>query len=170
MPDRTSVSQYLQIQMWNVLSPPENKEKWQPHTKSYYSLFCSFLPLTLAVLPTQSSPVAVKLTTLAAHGNSQESNKPECPGLFRTGQVLEVSKYLVYVDYLESHTVSTNFMWTFIFQVGTGYSFTVGQIPGYSTNEVEVADNLYSCLEQFFTLLPKYQANDFYLTGEVITT
>lgn len=50
--------------------------------------------------------------------------------------------------------------------VGTGYSFTVGQIPGYSTNEVEVADNLYSCLEQFFTLLPKYQANDFYLTGE----
>ena len=50
-------------------------------------------------------------------------------------------------------------------QVGTGYSFTV--VTGYSKNEEDVAENLYSCLEQFFMLFPYYQKNDFYLTGEV---
>lgn len=50
-------------------------------------------------------------------------------------------------------------------QVGTGYSFT--DDGGFSTTETEVAENLYICLTQFFTLLPNYQKNDFYITGEV---
>jgi len=49
--------------------------------------------------------------------------------------------------------------------VGTGFSFT-GDDAGYSTNESEVAVNLYSCLTQFFTLFPKHALNDFYVTGE----
>lgn len=53
-------------------------------------------------------------------------------------------------------------------QVGTGFSFTVNK-DGYSTNEKDVADNLYSCLTQFFTVFSEYQSNDFYLTGEVST-
>jgi len=49
--------------------------------------------------------------------------------------------------------------------VGTGFSFT--DFPGgYSTNENEVATNLYSALTQFFTIYSDYQNNDFYLTGE----
>ena len=51
-------------------------------------------------------------------------------------------------------------------QVGTGFSFTES-IMGFSTNESEVATNLYSALIQFFTVYSDYQKNDFYLTGEV---
>ncbi len=51
-------------------------------------------------------------------------------------------------------------------QVGTGFSFTNNTL-GLSTNEVEVANNLYSALTQFFTVFTSYQANDFYVIGEV---
>jgi len=49
--------------------------------------------------------------------------------------------------------------------VGTGFSFT-GDDAGYSTNESQVAVNLYSFLTQFFILFPKHAQNDFYVTGE----
>ncbi len=54
----------------------------------------------------------------------------------------------------------------FCLQVGTGFSFT-NDSRGFSTDETEVAVNLYSALTQFFMVFSEYQANDFYLTGEV---
>ena len=50
--------------------------------------------------------------------------------------------------------------------MGTGFSFT-DSVMGLSTNESEVATNLYSALIQFFTVFSGYQKNDFYVTGEV---
>ena len=58
-----------------------------------------------------------------------------------------------------------NFVYLFL-QVGTGYSFTDNK-AGYSSDETDVAENLYSSLIQFFTIFSDYQKNDFYLTGEV---
>jgi len=49
--------------------------------------------------------------------------------------------------------------------VGTGFSYT-GDDSGYSTDEMDVARNLYATLVQFFELFPEYQHNDFYVTGE----
>ena len=49
--------------------------------------------------------------------------------------------------------------------VGTGFSF-VDKDEGYVKNEVEVGRDLYSCLQQFFTLFPKLQENKFFVTGE----
>ena len=50
-------------------------------------------------------------------------------------------------------------------QVGTGFSYT--DKGGMSTNEEQVADNLYSCITQFLTVFSEYQASEFYVTGEV---
>lgn len=47
--------------------------------------------------------------------------------------------------------------------VGTGFSFTRG---GFAENETAVAEDLYSCLTQIFTLFPHLQENEFYITGE----
>ncbi|XP_050304829.1 venom serine carboxypeptidase-like [Anthonomus grandis grandis] len=47
--------------------------------------------------------------------------------------------------------------------VGTGYSFTEG---GYAQNETKVGEDLYETLQQFFTLFPNLQTNDFYISGE----
>ncbi|GAB6029919.1 hypothetical protein CHUAL_005617 [Chamberlinius hualienensis] len=49
--------------------------------------------------------------------------------------------------------------------VGTGWSFTNSE-AGYTTNQDQVAADLYSFLTQFFELFPEYVANEFYLTGE----
>ncbi|CAI6361672.1 unnamed protein product [Macrosiphum euphorbiae] len=49
--------------------------------------------------------------------------------------------------------------------VGTGFSYT-GDDSGYSSDEMDVAQNLYATLVQFFELFPEYQHNDFYVTGE----
>ena len=51
-------------------------------------------------------------------------------------------------------------------QVGTGFSFT-NSTQGLSTNESEIATNLYSALTQFFAIYSDYQKNDFYIIGEV---
>lgn len=48
--------------------------------------------------------------------------------------------------------------------VGTGFSFT--DEDGYARNEVDVGNNLYEALVQFFTLFPQLQTNPFYVTGE----
>ncbi|KAI6661579.1 serine carboxypeptidase CPVL-like [Oopsacas minuta] len=48
--------------------------------------------------------------------------------------------------------------------VGTGYSF-VRDKDGLSTNENQVADNLYEAMLQFFRLFG-YKKNEFYITGE----
>lgn len=49
--------------------------------------------------------------------------------------------------------------------VGTGFSFT-GADAGYAKNEVDVANDLYSFLQQFFQIYYQFQKNDFYATGE----
>jgi len=49
--------------------------------------------------------------------------------------------------------------------VGTGFSYTHDQ-SGYSNNEDDVANNLYNCLQQFFTVYNNYIDNDLYITGE----
>ncbi|XP_022166518.1 venom serine carboxypeptidase-like [Myzus persicae] len=49
--------------------------------------------------------------------------------------------------------------------VGTGFSYT-GDDSGYSTDQMDVARNMYAALVQFFELFPEYQHNDFYVTGE----
>ncbi|KAJ8977296.1 hypothetical protein NQ317_007435 [Molorchus minor] len=47
--------------------------------------------------------------------------------------------------------------------VGTGYSFTNG---GYAQNETQVGEDLYDALQQFFTMFPDLQKNEFYISGE----
>lgn len=47
--------------------------------------------------------------------------------------------------------------------VGTGLSFTDG---GYADNQTKVGQDLYKGLQQFFTLFPKLQNNEFYISGE----
>ncbi|GAB0092610.1 hypothetical protein DMENIID0001_076170 [Sergentomyia squamirostris] len=49
--------------------------------------------------------------------------------------------------------------------VGAGFSFTESEY-GYSNNEMELAENLYRGLQQFFTLFPELRSNAFYLCGE----
>lgn len=49
--------------------------------------------------------------------------------------------------------------------VGTGFSF-VDKDEGYAKNEVDVGNNLYTALQQFFTLFPDLQKNEFWVTGE----
>eukprot|EP00058_Branchiostoma_floridae_P015260 XP_002600748.1 hypothetical protein BRAFLDRAFT_83491 [Branchiostoma floridae] len=49
--------------------------------------------------------------------------------------------------------------------VGTGFSFTKSD-AGFSTNQEEVADNLYNALLQFYQIYPDFQKRDFYVTGE----
>jgi len=68
--------------------------------------------------------------------------------------------------------VPNNYTWTQQFSmvwmdnpVGAGWSFTESN-QGYSTNEDDVADNLYSAVTQFFQLFPDLKDNDFYITGE----
>merc|ERR1719516_580428 len=46
--------------------------------------------------------------------------------------------------------------------VGAGFSFS-NRMP---TTQTEVSDNLYECLQQWFTLFPMYQTNPFYPFGE----
>jgi vitellogenic carboxypeptidase-like protein len=49
--------------------------------------------------------------------------------------------------------------------VGTGFSFTDKE-EGYAKNEIDVGNNLYEALIQFFTLFPDLQKNKFFVTGE----
>lgn len=48
--------------------------------------------------------------------------------------------------------------------VGTGYSFTDSQ-EGYSKNEDDVGHNLLVALQQFFSMFPKLQKNDLFVSG-----
>ncbi|KAF4532133.1 hypothetical protein B566_EDAN004139 [Ephemera danica] len=48
---------------------------------------------------------------------------------------------------------------------GTGFSFTDDD-AGYARNQSDVARDLYSALQQFFTLFPDLQKNEFFVTGE----
>lgn len=51
--------------------------------------------------------------------------------------------------------------------VGTGFSF-VDKDEGYAKNEVDVGNDLYNALLQFYTLFPNQQKNKFYVTGKFI--
>lgn len=48
---------------------------------------------------------------------------------------------------------------------GTGFSFTDND-NGYCRNEEDVGRDLYSALQQFFTLFPQLRGNNFFVTGE----
>eukprot|EP01133_Synstelium_polycarpum_P012995 gene12995-15286_t len=48
--------------------------------------------------------------------------------------------------------------------VGTGFSYT--NTGGYSTNQDEIAANLYSLLNQFYKIFPQFVGNDLYIAGE----
>lgn len=47
--------------------------------------------------------------------------------------------------------------------VGTGFSFTQ---DGFAENETAVAEDLFACVTQIFTLFPDLQDNELYVTGE----
>lgn len=47
--------------------------------------------------------------------------------------------------------------------VGTGFSYTNG---GYAQNQTRVGKELYKFLQQFFTMFPDLQKNQFFITGE----
>lgn len=47
--------------------------------------------------------------------------------------------------------------------VGTGFSFTK---YGYADNETQVGNDLFNVLQQFFTMFPKLQKNELYISGE----
>jgi vitellogenic carboxypeptidase-like protein len=49
--------------------------------------------------------------------------------------------------------------------VGAGFSYT-GTGKGYVVDEDEVANNLYSLLQQFYTVFPSVSKKDLYVTGE----
>ena len=49
--------------------------------------------------------------------------------------------------------------------VGTGYSY-VGQLNETVTNELEVAEGIYTFLQRFFQLYPQYQSLPFFIFGE----
>lgn len=48
--------------------------------------------------------------------------------------------------------------------VGTGFSFT--NEDGFAQNETIIGEHLFEALQQFFTLFPDLQKNEFYVTGE----
>lgn len=49
--------------------------------------------------------------------------------------------------------------------VGTGFS-TVADDAGYATNEKDVGRDLYSAMQQFFTVFSELRSHEFYITGE----
>lgn len=49
--------------------------------------------------------------------------------------------------------------------VGTGFSFT-DKDEGYSTRIIDIGQNLFIAMQQFFSLFSEYASNDFYVTGE----
>ena len=86
------------------------------------------------------------------------------------GLFVETGPYVV--NEAGDSATKREFAWTndyhviFIDQpVGTGFSFTDDD-QGYARNESDVANDMFECLQQFFTLFPQYQRNKFYLTGE----
>ncbi|KTF88903.1 hypothetical protein cypCar_00030797 [Cyprinus carpio] len=54
---------------------------------------------------------------------------------------------------------------SFIFKVGTGWSFTEDD-RGFAQNQDDVGRDLYSALTQFFQIFSEFQPNPFYATGE----
>lgn len=49
--------------------------------------------------------------------------------------------------------------------VGAGFSYT-NNAAGYARNQVDVGNNLFSAIRQFFQVFPELKSNSFYLTGE----
>jgi len=65
-----------------------------------------------------------------------------------------------------SHSWNEQFSMIYIDNpVGTGFSFTESK-EGFCTNETDVANDLYSVLQQFFLVFPELVPLEFYVTGE----
>ncbi|XP_054156696.1 probable serine carboxypeptidase CPVL [Oppia nitens] len=85
-------------------------------------------------------------------------------GLFNENGPLVLDKNLK--SSIRQYTWAQEYSMIFIDNpVGTGFSFTHNDL-GYATNETDVARDLYTALQQFFTLFPNERQNDFYITGE----
>jgi len=85
------------------------------------------------------------------------------------GLFIEHGPFLVQADL---KPVTRNISWTDSYNVlyidqpvGTGFSFTEKD-EGYVTNQVQVANDLYEALRQFFIVFKEVQSSDFYISGE----
>lgn len=87
-------------------------------------------------------------------------------GVFNLNGPFSVCKYCEDELKLRDHAWTTTYSMLYVDNpVGTGFSYT-GEDSGYSTDQTDVARNMYTTLVQFFELFPEYQHNDFYVTGE----
>eukprot|EP00008_Paramoeba_atlantica_P006164 CAMPEP_0201487890 /NCGR_PEP_ID=MMETSP0151_2-20130828/16123_1 /ASSEMBLY_ACC=CAM_ASM_000257 /TAXON_ID=200890 /ORGANISM="Paramoeba atlantica, Strain 621/1 / CCAP 1560/9" /LENGTH=452 /DNA_ID=CAMNT_0047873059 /DNA_START=47 /DNA_END=1405 /DNA_ORIENTATION=+ len=85
-------------------------------------------------------------------------------GLFAENGPFSVSQNLSLVP--NPYTWNSNFSMVYVDNpVGTGWSFTQYE-QGYATDMFGVARNLWSLLQQFFTIFPDLQKNDFYVCAE----
>lgn len=51
-----------------------------------------------------------------------------------------------------------------VYKCHLGYSYSDPE--GLPTDQARVAEDLYNCLQQFYTLFPEFQGNDFFAFGE----
>ncbi|XP_054157696.1 venom serine carboxypeptidase-like [Oppia nitens] len=85
-------------------------------------------------------------------------------GLFIENGPLVLDKHLK--ASLRQYTWAQEFSMLFIDNpIGAGFSYTQNDL-GYAKNQSDVANNLYTALQQFFILFPNERLNDFYITGE----
>ena len=75
-------------------------------------------------------------------------------GLFVEHGPVSVTKDLKLVKRPTSWALSHNVLYIDN-PVGTGFSFTAG---GYAENETAVAEDLFDCIIQLYTLVPEFQA------------
>jgi len=85
------------------------------------------------------------------------------------GMFVEMGPFNVDADFnLIANPYTWNDKYNMLFidnPVGAGFSYT-GTGKGYVTNQDEVADNLYSLLQQFYQVFPDVLKTDLYVTGE----
>lgn len=70
--------------------------------------------------------------------------------------ILEPRKYSWHIDYNLIYIDNP---------VGTGFSFTDSE-DGYAKNEIDVGNNLYEGMKQFYQLFPELRSNEFFISGE----
>ncbi|KAG8181456.1 hypothetical protein JTE90_017518 [Oedothorax gibbosus] len=92
---------------------------------------------------------------------------PGTSGLF--GMFVLNGPYTMHSDMtvgLRNHTWAKEFSVLYVDNpVGAGFSFTDNE-NGYATGQDQIANDLYTFLQQFFKVYNKYSKNDFYVCGE----